>query len=35
MSMLLSLNNQVEELKGKHGISSRWMTSDAQYKQIS
>ena len=34
MSMLLSLNNQLEELEGKQGISSRWMPSDPQYEQI-
>ena len=34
MSMLLSLNNQLEELEGKQDISSRWMPSDPQYEQI-
>ena len=34
MSMLLSLNNQLEELEGKQGVSSRWMPSDPQYEQI-
>ena len=34
MSMILSLNSQLEELEGKQGTSSRWMPSDPQYEQI-